>query len=73
MIQPAFDFLIDLQNAGAQLGRFSGFETNPYTLLGWQLMDTLKVRDVEIVAIKVSPSLPPPTYRVRFRTRLQKT
>jgi len=29
-------------------------------------MDTLKVRDVEIVAIKVSPSLPPPTYRVAF-------
>ncbi|MCI0427955.1 MAG: hypothetical protein L0Z46_08075 [Nitrospiraceae bacterium] len=50
-IHPPFDFLIDRQNILAHFGRFSGFETNSYTLFGSQLMETLSVLDFNNAAI----------------------
>src|SRR3989304_9179911 len=46
-----FDFLMDRQNILAHFGRFSGFETNSYTLFRSQLMATLSVLDFNNAAI----------------------
>jgi hypothetical protein len=53
------DGLIDRQSPLAHWGRFSGLETNVYTVLGGQSMDTLTVRDGRINTLNSSPpSLP---------------
>src|SRR3990172_11082534 len=61
-IHPPFDFLIDRQNILAHLGRFSGFETNSYTLPGSQFMATLSVLDFNNAA--TSFILPSVQFRV---------
>jgi hypothetical protein len=48
---PPFDFLIDRLNILAHFGRFSGFETNSYTVAGSQLMATLTVLDFNNAAM----------------------
>src|SRR2546425_12063450 len=49
------DFLTDRQRPLAHRGRFSGFETNPYTCPGGRSMETVRVPDLRTGAIQARP------------------
>jgi hypothetical protein len=50
-IHPPSALLTDRHNPIAHFGRFSGFDTNPYTSLGGRPMETLRVLDLRTAAI----------------------
>src|SRR3989441_9039084 len=49
------DSLTDRQRPLAHRGRFSGFETNPYTCPGGRSMETVRVPDLRTGAIQARP------------------